>query len=103
MNHARGAHHEHDRAARSVAISLALLVIAALAVMLGALPVLIWPNLAAAFVSAVIFGGSFMAGPSSVTALVRKLSVPHLATAAIAALLFRTLHILFNGRLLSPR
>ncbi len=60
--------------------------IVSIAVMLGALPVLIWPNLVAAFVSAVVFGGSFMAGPSSVTTLVRKLSVPHLATAAIAAL-----------------
>ena len=60
--------------------------IVSIVVMLGALPVLIWPNLVAAFVSALIFGGSFMAGPSSVTTLVRKLSAAHLATAAIAAM-----------------
>ena len=60
--------------------------IVSVVVMLGALPVLIWPNLIAAFVSAVIFGGSFMAGPSSVTTLVRRLTAPSLATAAIAAM-----------------
>jgi predicted MFS family arabinose efflux permease len=57
-----------------------------LVVLIGALPVLIWQSLPAAFVSAVIFGGSFMAGPSSVTILVRKLAPAHLCTAAIAAM-----------------
>ena len=60
--------------------------IVSIVVLLGALPVLLWQNLAAAFVSALVFGGSFMAGPSSVTTLVRRLTAPHLATAAIAAM-----------------
>jgi len=60
--------------------------IVSVVVMLGALPVLLWPTLQAAFVSAIVFGGSFMAGPSAVTTLVRKLSAPQLATAAIAAM-----------------
>ena len=55
-------------------------------VLIGALPVLIWPGLPAAFISAIIFGGSFMAGPSSVTILVRKLTAAHLCTAAIAGM-----------------
>lgn len=57
-----------------------------LAVTLGALPVLLWPGLPAAYVSAFLFGGSFMAGPMSITMLVRRLLAPELATAAISAL-----------------
>ena len=56
-------------------------------VMLGALPVLLWPTLPAAFVSAIIFGGSFMAGPTAVVILLRKLLHPSRATAAIAVLI----------------
>lgn len=56
-------------------------------VMIGALPVLLSPTLSAAFVSAIIFGGSFMAGPTAVVILARKLMLPQLATAAIAVLI----------------
>jgi predicted MFS family arabinose efflux permease len=55
-----------------------------IAVLIGALPILIWPTLTAAFISAVIFGGSFMAGPTAVTMLVRKLTATQHGTAAIA-------------------
>ena len=40
---------------------------------IGALPVLLWPGLPAACLSAVIFGGSFMSGPMAITILVRRL------------------------------
>ena len=56
------------------------------ALLVGALPVLLWPGLPAAYVSAVLFGGSFMSGPMAITMLVRRLLAPELATAAIAAL-----------------
>ncbi len=55
-------------------------------VLIGALPILIWPGLAAAFFSAVVFGGSFMAGPTAATMLVRRLTAANLATAAIAGM-----------------
>jgi predicted MFS family arabinose efflux permease len=55
-------------------------------VLIGALPVLIWQSVPAAFVSAIIFGGSFMAGPAAVTMLARKLTQPQVWTAAISAL-----------------
>lgn len=56
------------------------------ALLLGTLPVLLWPGLPAAYLSAVLFGGTFMAGPMAITMLVRRLLAPELATAAIAAL-----------------
>lgn len=56
------------------------------ALLAGALPVLLWPTLAGACLSAVLFGGSFMAGPMSITMLVRRRLRPELATAAIGAL-----------------
>lgn len=58
----------------------------AIVVLLGTLPVLIWPTVAAAFISAVIFGASFMAGPTAVTVIVRKLLRQQMWTAALAAL-----------------
>ncbi len=56
------------------------------ALLLGTLPVLLWPGLPAAYLSAILFGGTFMAGPMAITMLVRRLLAPELATAAIAAL-----------------
>jgi predicted MFS family arabinose efflux permease len=52
----------------------------------GSLPVLVAPSAAAAFVSAVVFGGSFMAGPTAVTALCRRCLAPGSWTAGIAGL-----------------
>ncbi len=60
--------------------------VVAIVVLLGTLPVLIWPTVTAAFVSALIFGASFMAGPTAVTIIVRKLLRPPSWTAALAAL-----------------
>lgn len=60
--------------------------IVAIVVLLGTLPVLVWPTVTAAFVSAVVFGGSFMAGPTAVTVIVRKLLAQPTWTAALAAL-----------------
>ncbi|GGC57978.1 YbfB/YjiJ family MFS transporter [Undibacterium terreum] len=60
--------------------------VVAIVVLFGTLPTLIWPSLSAAFVSAIIFGGSFMAGPTAVTVMVRKLLAPKIWTAAISAL-----------------
>ncbi len=60
--------------------------VVAVVVLIGTLPVLIWPSLPAAFVSAVIFGGSFMAGPTAGTVIVRKLLTQNTWTAAISAL-----------------
>ena len=60
--------------------------VVALVVLLGTLPVLVWPTVSAAFVSALIFGGSFMAGPTAVTVIVRKLLRQPIWTAALAAL-----------------
>jgi predicted MFS family arabinose efflux permease len=52
----------------------------------GSLPVLLYPGPVAALISAVIFGGSFMAGPTAVTVLCRRALAPHCWTAGIAAL-----------------
>ena len=60
--------------------------VVALVVLLGTLPVLFSHTVAAAFVSAVVFGSSFMAGPTAVTFIVRKLLRPPQWTAALAAL-----------------
>ncbi|GGC49392.1 YbfB/YjiJ family MFS transporter [Chelatococcus reniformis] len=54
--------------------------------MLGALPVLVHPGPAAMFVSAILFGGSFLAGPTSIT-IVAQRQLPVAAwTAAISLL-----------------
>jgi predicted MFS family arabinose efflux permease len=60
--------------------------VVAIVVLLGTLPVLVWPTVSAAFVSAIVFGASFMAGPTAVTVIVRKLLRPQTWTAALAAL-----------------
>jgi predicted MFS family arabinose efflux permease len=60
--------------------------VVAIVVLLGTLPVLLSPTVTAAFVSAVVFGASFMAGPTAVTVIVRKLLRPQTWTAALAAL-----------------
>lgn len=41
-------------------------------VLIGVLPVLLWQGLAAAIVSGVVFGGSFMAGPAAATVIARR-------------------------------
>jgi predicted MFS family arabinose efflux permease len=48
-----------------------LAVVSAVA-LVGAMPVLVRPSVSTAFVSAIVFGGSFMAGPAAVTALCRR-------------------------------
>jgi predicted MFS family arabinose efflux permease len=53
---------------------------------LGALPVLLYPGFAAAFLSALIFGGSFMAGPASIAIVAQRQLPPASLTAAIAIL-----------------
>jgi predicted MFS family arabinose efflux permease len=60
--------------------------VVAIVVLLGTLPVLVSQTVTAAFVSAVVFGASFMAGPTAVTVIVRKLLRPQTWTAALAAL-----------------
>ena len=55
-------------------------------VLIGVLPVLVSHSLAAAMVSAVVFGASFMAGPTAVTVLARRVLPPHGWTAGIAFL-----------------
>ena len=60
--------------------------VVAIVVLVGTLPVLVQPTVTAAFVSAVIFGSSFMAGPTAVTVIVRKLLRQQTWTAALAAL-----------------
>ena len=60
--------------------------VVAIVVLLGTLPVLLRPTPAAALVSAIVFGGSFMAGPTAVTVIVRKLLAQPTWTAALAAL-----------------
>ena len=60
--------------------------VVAIVVLLGTLPVLVSQTVTAAFVSAIVFGASFMAGPTAVTVIVRKLLQPQTWTAALAAL-----------------
>ncbi|GAA4572246.1 YbfB/YjiJ family MFS transporter [Micromonospora coerulea] len=55
-------------------------------VLIGVLPVLIWQGLAAALLSAIIFGATFMAGPTAATVLARRLLPAHNWTAGIALL-----------------
>ncbi|MFS4098069.1 YbfB/YjiJ family MFS transporter, partial [Streptomyces sp. AF1A] len=53
-------------------------------VLLGVLPVLLGHGLAAAIVSAVVFGSAFMAGPTSITVLARRMLPQHAWTSGIA-------------------
>ncbi|MGV9991557.1 YbfB/YjiJ family MFS transporter [Streptomyces sp. NPDC003374] len=55
-------------------------------VLVGVLPVLLWHGTVAAIVSAVVFGGSFMAGPTAVTVLARRMLPAHAWTSGIALL-----------------
>lgn len=55
-------------------------------VLVGVLPVLLWHGTVAALVSAVVFGGSFMAGPTAVTVLARRMLPQHSWTSGIALL-----------------
>lgn len=55
-------------------------------VLVGVLPVLLGKGMGAAIVSAVIFGGSFMAGPTAVTVLARRMLPPQAWTSGIALL-----------------
>lgn len=53
---------------------------------IGVLPVLLFPSATSAILSAIIFGGSFMAGPTAVTVLARKVLPPPVWTAGISFL-----------------
>jgi predicted MFS family arabinose efflux permease len=55
-------------------------------VIVGVLPVLIWPGIAGAFVSAVIFGAGFMAGPAAATVTAKRFLPAASLTSGIAAL-----------------
>lgn len=57
-----------------------------LVVLIGILPVLVWPGVAGAFVSAVIFGAGFMAGPTAATVTAKRFLPPAALTSGIAAL-----------------
>jgi predicted MFS family arabinose efflux permease len=54
--------------------------------MLGALPVLVYPGPTAMFVSAILFGGSFLAGPTSITIVAQRQLPVSSWTAAISLL-----------------
>lgn len=54
--------------------------------MLGTLPVLLHPGPTAMFVSAVLFGGSFLAGPTAITIVAQRQLPASSWTAAIALL-----------------
>jgi predicted MFS family arabinose efflux permease len=53
---------------------------------LGALPILVYPGPTAMFVSAVLFGGSFLAGPASITIVAQRQLPASSWTAAISLL-----------------
>jgi predicted MFS family arabinose efflux permease len=55
-------------------------------VLVGVLPVLLWPGLGGALVSAAVFGSGFMAGPTAVTVLARRMLAPHVWASGIAVL-----------------
>ncbi|MFJ3106148.1 YbfB/YjiJ family MFS transporter [Streptomyces sp. NPDC086835] len=55
-----------------------------LVVLVGVLPVLLFDGLTAAIISAVIFGAGFMAGPTSITVLARRMLPQHAWTTGIA-------------------
>jgi MFS family permease len=54
--------------------------------MLGTLPVLLYPGPTAMFVSAILFGGSFLAGPTAITIVAQHQLPASSWTAAIALL-----------------
>jgi MFS family permease len=54
--------------------------------MLGALPVLVYPGAAAMLMSAILFGGSFLAGPASIAIVAQRQLPPASWTAAISLL-----------------
>ena len=54
--------------------------------MLGTLPVLLYPGPVAMLLSAILFGGSFMAGPTSITIVAQRQLSPASWTAAISLL-----------------
>ncbi|MEV6995538.1 YbfB/YjiJ family MFS transporter [Streptomyces sp. NPDC093228] len=55
-------------------------------VLIGVLPVLLWHGMGAAIASAIIFGSAFMAGPTAVTVLARRMLPAHAWTSGIALL-----------------
>ncbi|MCX4163024.1 MULTISPECIES: YbfB/YjiJ family MFS transporter [Paraburkholderia] len=55
-------------------------------VAVGAVLPLTWPTAAGAYLSAILFGGSFLAVVAAVTSFARRAAQPHAWTAAIAAL-----------------
>jgi MFS family permease len=54
--------------------------------MLGTLPILIFPGQVSLFVSAILFGGSFMAGPTSIAIVTQRQLPVSSWTAAISLL-----------------
>ncbi|MFJ4254105.1 YbfB/YjiJ family MFS transporter [Microbacterium sp. NPDC090003] len=57
-----------------------------LVVIIGVIPVLIWPGLLGALVSAIIFGSGFMAGPTAATVVAKRTLPASAWTSGIAAL-----------------
>ena len=64
----------------------AALALVSAVVLAGVLPVLLWHGMGAAIASAIVFGGAFMAGPTAVTVLARRLLHAHAWTSGIALL-----------------
>ncbi|QOV44742.1 YbfB/YjiJ family MFS transporter [Streptomyces chromofuscus] len=62
----------------------ASLALVSVVVLLGVLPVLLGDGLAAAMISAIVFGSAFMAGPTAVTVLARRMLPPHAWASGIA-------------------
>lgn len=60
--------------------------VVSLVVLVGVLPVLVWPGLVAAIVSAVVFGVGFMAGPTAATVIAKRTLPSAFWTTGIAAL-----------------
>jgi len=54
--------------------------------MIGTLPVLLYPGPVSMFLSAIVFGGSFMAGPTAITIVAQRQLHPSSWTAAISLL-----------------
>ncbi|MFB2596547.1 YbfB/YjiJ family MFS transporter [Herbiconiux sp. P17] len=55
-------------------------------VMVGVIPVLVWPGVVGAFISAVIFGAGFMAGPTAATVTAKRFLPAASLTSGLAAL-----------------
>lgn len=55
-------------------------------VIAGIIPVLVWPGSVAAFVSAVVFGAGFMAGPTAATVTAKRFLPADSLTSGVAAL-----------------